>query len=70
LAHQPLDALAIDRMSLGLERHRHLSAAVERKLQVQLVDAPHQRELVVARRLRLVIHAGSRYLEQLALATN
>jgi len=69
-AHQPLDALAIDLAPLAPKGIGQLAAAVERVLQVQLVDSAHQRELLGARGLGLVVQTGARYPQQLALAAN
>ena len=63
--HQPLDAFAVD-----LQRDRYASAAEKRAIQVQLVEAPEQTQVLGALRPRPVIVGRARYAEQFALLLN
>lgn len=66
--HQPLNALAIDvATAFGFENLGEFATAEERHLQVQFVDAAHQREFLGIGRDRLVVETGSAEAEQLAL---
>src|SRR4030042_5509548 len=69
-AHETLDALAIDDQPLAAHRSSDTAAPVERELQVQLVDTPHQREIFRVRTDALVVQARSVDPEDLALATH
>ena len=64
--HQALDTLAVDLVSPILELVAHPPAAVERPLQVNLVDESHQRQIRLADRLGMVVRALARNVEQLA----
>ena len=64
--HQALDTLAVDLVSPILELVAHPPAAVERPLQVNLVDESHQRQIRLADRLGMVVRARARNVEQLA----
>src|SRR5262249_54527414 len=67
LAHQPLHALAIDATPLAIEHRHHPPRAQERPGCEQLVDPPHQLNVVVIGRPRRPIYARSRNAQQLAL---
>jgi len=64
-AHQPLDAFAVD-----LQRDRYASAAEKRAIQVQLVEAPEQTQVLRALRPQPVIVGRARHTEQFALLLN
>jgi hypothetical protein len=66
LAHQPLHALAIDATPFAIEHRHHPPRAQERPGREQLVDPPHQLNVVVIGRRR-PIYARSRNAQQLAL---
>ena len=68
LAHQPLHALAVDRQPLGLQHRGHPPRAQERPRREQLVDPPHQIEVVVVGRRGRPIDARSRDAQDLALS--
>jgi hypothetical protein len=53
-SYQPLHVPAIDLQTVLAQLLADLAAAVERPLQVQLINAPHQRQLLGARGHRLV----------------
>ena len=63
--HQPLDALAVD-----FQLDRHLAAAEERAIQVQLVQSPEQAHILRPLRPRLVVVSRARHAEQFALLLN
>jgi len=65
--HQPLHAFAVDVVAFGPERLRQLATPVERPFEMQLADALHQRELLAARRIGLVVQARAAHAQQLAL---
>ena len=44
-AHESLDALAVDRVTLPIEMVGHAPASVKRRLQVLLVDQAHQLQI-------------------------
>ena len=64
-AHQPLRPFAID-----LQLDGHLAAPVERAFQVQLVELPHQAQVLGALWLRLVVVGRARHSQQFALLLN
>ena len=64
-AHQALDAFAVHFQLDG-----HLAAAVERALQIQLVELAEQAQILRALRQRLVIVGRARYSQQFALLLN
>jgi hypothetical protein len=65
-----LHALAIDPAPLLVEVERHPPRAVERFLEIKLVDAAHQRQILGAG-LRLgTIDPRARHVQQPALPTN
>jgi hypothetical protein len=64
-AHQPLDAFAVD-----LQRDGHATAAEKRAIQVQLVEAPEQTQVLRALRPWPVIVGRARHAEQFALLLN
>ena len=66
LAHQTLHTLAVNCVSADFQLIPDPATAVERPLQINLVNLAHQHEVVVAGRSRLVVRARTRYLEQLA----
>ena len=53
-AHQALDPLAVDVVATAAQFDDHTSAAIERPLQVDPVNLPHQGQLAGVRRDRLV----------------
>ncbi len=67
-AHQPPYPLAVDRLALRPQQRRHPSRAEERPSQEQLVNPPHQREILGTGRRRWAIDARARDPEQLALS--
>jgi hypothetical protein len=67
LAHQPLQALAIDATPFAIEHRHHPPRAQERPGREQLVDQPHQLNDVVIGRPRRPIYARSPNAQQLAL---
>ena len=66
VAHQTLDALAIDRMPPSLQLISDPAAAVERKLEVDLVDQTHQDQVFVRHRTGAAVRRGAGHLKQLA----
>jgi hypothetical protein len=67
-AHQPLHVLAIDLRAFLVEFKHHAPRAIKRQLEMQFVDAAHQREIVRCRRRLLPINARTRQRQQRALA--
>ena len=67
-SHQPLHVLAIDLRAFLVEFQRHSPRAVKRQLEMQFVDAAHQREIVRRRRGFGPVDARTRQRQQLALA--
>ncbi len=67
-AHQRGDMLAADRDAFAIEQVTQHPTAGERMLQVQFVDTPHQRQVRVRGRLRLVVDRRARQVQQLRLA--
>jgi hypothetical protein len=67
LAHQPANALAIDGMALRSQQCRHSPRAEEWPGGEQLVDPPHQHEIVVIGGSGRSVQARSCNAEQLAL---
>jgi len=45
LAHESLDAIAVDRVTLPIEMVGHAPASVKRRLQVLLIDQAHQLQI-------------------------
>jgi hypothetical protein len=70
LLHQPLHALAVHDTPLRAQLLAQLAAPQERRCEMQLVDPPHQLELLVARRARCVVHARAMDSENLALPSD
>lgn len=68
--HQPLNTFAIDVTAFGFENLGKLAASEERHLEMQLVDASHQRELLNVGLDRLVVQHGPANAEQLALTSD
>src|SRR6188474_3064713 len=68
-AHQPLHVLAVDDGPFEAQRFAQLAAPVERPLQMDLVDAQHQRQFLSAGAHRLVVQPRAADSEQLALAS-
>ena len=66
VAHQTLDALAIDRMPPSLQLISDPAAAVERKLEVDLVDQTHQDQVFVRHRTGAAVRRRAGHLKQLA----
>ena len=56
-AHQTLDSLAVDLLSLLGQHDGHPTAAEERCLEILLVDPPHQSQVLDRLRRRLVVVA-------------
>src|SRR5450432_920554 len=67
-AHQPLHVLTVDDGPFDAQRFAKLAAAVERPLQMDLVDASHQRQLLRAGAYRLVVQPRATDSQQLTLA--
>src|SRR5262249_44048943 len=67
LAHQPANALAIDGMALRPQQRRHSPRAEEWPGGEQLVDPPHQHEIVVIGGRGRSVQARSCNAQQLAL---
>src|SRR5579875_2713244 len=67
LAHQPRNALAVDRIASRAQHRRLPSRAEERPGREQLVDPPHQDGVVVLGARRRPIDAGACKAEQRAL---
>ena len=66
LTHQALDPLAVDRVPALLQLVTHPPAAVERQLEMDLVDEPHHSKVRLADRLATVVRARAWHIEQLA----
>ena len=66
VAHQTLDALAIDRMPPRLQLISDPAAAVARKLEVDLVDQTHQDQVFVRHRTGAAVRRRAGHLKQLA----
>ena len=64
--HQTLDALTIDRMPPSLQLISDPAAAVERKLEVDLVDQTHQDQVFVRHRTGAAVRRRAGHLKQLA----
>jgi hypothetical protein len=64
--HQRAHVPAADLDALQAQQVAQHAAARERVLQVQLVDAPHQRQLGLGDRLGVVVHRASADAQQLA----
>ena len=60
-------ALFFEKVQLHFQLDGHLPAAVERDLQVQLVQPPQQTQVLRALRPRLVVVGRARHTEQFAL---
>jgi hypothetical protein len=67
LPHQPLHALAVDALPVRREHFCQAARAEEWPRREQLVDPPHQRQIVLVRRCRRPVHAGTRDAQELAL---
>ena len=67
-AHKPAGPSAPDPHPLAAQMPNHLTGAVERILQEQLVDAAHQRQRLLALALRLVVERGAPERQQAALS--
>ena len=65
VAHQTLDALAIDRMPPSLQLISDPAAAVERKLEVDLVDQTHQDQVFVPSGFQLRLISRHTFLRTL-----
>lgn len=65
LAHQMLHTLTTNYVSADFQLIPEAATAVERPLQINLVNLAHQHEVVVAGRSRSVVRARPRYLEQI-----
>jgi hypothetical protein len=55
-------------VSLALQPVGELARPVERQLQVQLIDPPHQHQIPMRLRSRRVVHARATEIEKLSLA--
>jgi len=67
--HEPLDPPPVDRVSFVPEQAHHLSRSEKLRLQMLLVDDPHQLQSVIIFTHRLIIVARSRQRNELALVT-
>ncbi len=65
--HQPLGTLAVHRPAVVPYHHRHPARAVKRVLQMEFVDPAHHRQIVRARRNRLIIQGRACDFQQTAL---
>ena len=65
--HQPTHAVPSGHHAPAPQMRRHLAAAVERIIQVQLVHPPHQRQVLRALADRLVVPRRPAHAEQLTL---
>ncbi len=68
--HQPLDPLAVDRLPGPLQGCRHPPAAVERGLEVLLVDPPHQPQVLLRLGRRREVVGRAVEAQKFALTTN
>jgi hypothetical protein len=69
-AHQRADVLASDHYALSLEQAHQHARAGKRMLQVQLVDAAHERKIRGTQRARRVVRTGSADADQRDLPGN
>jgi len=67
-AHQRRHVSSADPMTFPPQPVRKLAGAVERQLQVQLVDPPHQPQIPLRQRPRHVVHARAAESQKLRLA--
>ena len=68
--HEPPDPLAIDRLPAAFQEHGHPPTAVERGLEVLLVDQPHQPQVLLRLDGRREIIGRAVEAEEFALSTN
>ena len=68
LAHQTLHLLAIDQAPQILQIIPNPAAAIERALEMDLVNQPHQSQILIRDIARLLIHRGAIETQQLTLA--
>jgi len=68
--HQPLHALAVDAQTLCPQHCGHPTRAEKRVGRIQLVEPPHQRQIVVVGRPLRPVHPGSAQRKQLALPSD
>ena len=66
--HQVLYLLAIDRAPQILQIIPNPATAIERAFEMDLVDQPHQSQIIIRHSHRLVIHRGAIEIQQLTLA--
>ena len=69
-AHQTLHSLAVDLLSLIGQHDGHPTTSEEWRLEILLVDPPHQPQILDRLLRRLVVEARPVEPQQLALATN
>ena len=67
-AHQSPHVPPANLVSLALQPVGELARPVERQLQVQFVDPPHQHQIPIRQRSRAVVHARATEIEKLSLA--
>jgi hypothetical protein len=70
LVHQRAHVRAAHRKPFQLEHIAQHAGTGKREVQVQLVDAPHHREVRLRHRPRQVVHVRARELQQLGLAAH
>ncbi len=66
-AHQPLHTLAVDAVACLVEFERHPPRAIERPLEMQFVEPPHQGQIISAGDRHRAIDARTRQIQQHAL---
>lgn len=59
LVHQALDPFMIDRIAFILQTGRHLAYSEVGSISIDFINAPHQFQIQLADRARLVVVAGS-----------
>jgi hypothetical protein len=68
--HKPLDPLAVDLEGLALEKFQHPPRPIEGRLEVLLVDFPHQLQVQLALTDGLVVEGASAQTAEFALPPN
>ena len=59
LAHESLDALAVDRVTLSLQVVSHAPTSVKRRLQVLVVDQAHQLQISRFNTRGFIVNGGA-----------
>jgi hypothetical protein len=59
LAHESLDALAVDRVPLPLQMVSHAPSSIKGRLQVLLVDQAHQLQISCFNTARFIVEGGT-----------